>query len=38
VLADAGTRELVGTVSKRDILAVYAQELLRTPPARGGGD
>lgn len=37
VLAQPGSRELVGTVSKRDILAVYAQELLRTPRARGAG-
>jgi CIC family chloride channel protein len=35
VLADPRSRTLVGTVSKRDILAVYAQELLRTG-ARGG--
>jgi len=32
VLADRQSRRLVGTVSKRDILAVYAQELLRHGP------
>jgi CIC family chloride channel protein len=33
VLARPDARELVGTVSKRDILAVYARELLRAPRA-----
>jgi CIC family chloride channel protein len=31
VVADAHSRELVGTVSKRDILAAYAQERLQAP-------
>jgi CBS domain-containing protein len=34
VLADPASRTLVGTVSKRDILAVYAQERLRARSPR----
>ncbi len=33
VLADRESRRLVGTISKRDILSVYARELVQ----RGGG-
>jgi chloride channel protein, CIC family len=32
VLADAGSRRLVGTLSKRDILSAYARERLVQPP------
>ena len=33
VLADAGSRHLIGTLSKRDILSAYARERLAQPPA-----
>lgn len=37
VLDGPATRRLVGTVSKRDILGLYARELVRRPAAEGAG-
>jgi chloride channel protein, CIC family len=37
VLADRDTRRLVGTISKRDILAAYSRDLLERASHTGGG-